>query len=56
MISRTTLDFRRDFAALPQRVKQGARDAYRMFAVNPAHLSLKVKKRLLHTRICGPFG
>jgi hypothetical protein len=42
--SRTTADFRRDFAALPDAVKQQARQAYRLFAANPNHPSLKFKK------------
>ena len=44
MISRTSSEFRRDFTQLPQRVKQQAREAYRLFEINPQHPSLKFKK------------
>ena len=40
--------FRRDFAALPDAVKQQAREAYGLFAANPSHPSLKFKKLPLH--------
>ena len=44
MTSHITADFRRDFAALPDAVKQQARQAYRLFAADPHHPSLKFKK------------
>jgi len=44
VISRTSSDFRDDFARLPDRVKRQARDAYRMFQADPRHPSLKFKK------------
>jgi hypothetical protein len=44
MISRTSADFRRDFALLPPAVQKQARFAYRMFRVNPQHPSLRFKK------------
>ena len=44
MISRTNEDFRRDFAALPAAVKKQAKVAYRQFANDPNHPSLRFKK------------
>jgi hypothetical protein len=37
MNSRTTRRFRELFAALPAKVQQQAREAYRLFQQNPAH-------------------
>ena len=44
MTSRVSSDFRRDLARSPERVRRQARDAYRLFASNPNHPSLKFKK------------
>lgn len=44
MTSRTSSDFRRDFARLPAAVRRQAREAYRVFRNNPNHPSLKFKK------------
>jgi plasmid maintenance system killer protein len=44
LISRTSPDFRRDFASLPKQVQRQAREAYRRFAADPSHPSLKFKK------------
>lgn len=43
MTSRTTARFRRAYAALPERVRQQAREAYRTFARDPQHPSLRLK-------------
>ncbi len=51
MISRTSESFRRDFALLPDRIKQLTRDAYGVFKVNPNHPSLKFKKLPPHEDI-----
>jgi hypothetical protein len=42
--SRTTRDFRQDFAQLPKRVQEQARRAYRLFVRDPNHPSLHFKK------------
>ncbi len=44
MNSRTTRQFRELLAALPARVRQQARDAYRLFQENPTHPGLRFKK------------
>ena len=44
MTSRTSADFRRDLARLPQQVRRQARGVYRLFKANPHHPSLKFKK------------
>lgn len=44
MKSRLTRRFRRAFAALPDDVKERARDAYRLFRDNPDHPSLRFKR------------
>jgi mRNA-degrading endonuclease RelE of RelBE toxin-antitoxin system len=44
MLSHTTPDFRRQFAALPQRVQEDAKKAFRLFLANPAHPGLEFKK------------
>jgi hypothetical protein len=44
MNSRTTGRFRELFAALPARVQQQARQAYRLFRQNPAHPGLRFKQ------------
>lgn len=43
MTSRTTTRFRRAYTALPERVRQQAREAYRTFARDPQHPSLRLK-------------
>jgi mRNA-degrading endonuclease RelE of RelBE toxin-antitoxin system len=47
MNSCTTERFRACLARLPQEVRRQARDAYKQFADNPSHPSLRFKK--LHT-------
>jgi len=42
--SRTSAEFRRDLARLPQRVKRQASEAYKLFKADPQHPSLKFKK------------
>jgi plasmid maintenance system killer protein len=42
--SRTDSGFRRDLARLPAQVKRQAAEAYRRFAADPNHPSLKFKK------------
>lgn len=44
MNSRTTERFRRAYAALPEQVRQQAREAYRLFAQNPRHPGLRFKR------------
>ena len=44
MTSRTSEAFRRDLDKLPTRIRRLARDAYRLFASDPQHPSLKFKK------------
>ena len=44
MISRTRPSFWRAYAALDPRVRHAAREAYRLFAQNPDHPSLRFKK------------
>ena len=44
MISHTTERFRRALNALPDRVQQQAREAYRLFRLNPYHPSLRFKQ------------
>lgn len=44
MISRTTREFRRHFAQLPEEIQQRARQAYRLFQENPRHPSLRFRK------------
>lgn len=44
MKSRTTERFRRAYAALPEQARQQAREAYRLFAQNPRHPSLRFKR------------
>ena len=44
MKSRTTAEFRRLFANLPQPVQQQARAAYRQFQSDPSYPSLRFKK------------
>jgi hypothetical protein len=44
MKSRTTRRFREMFALLPPRVQRQAREAYRLFARDPAHPSLRFKR------------
>ncbi|HEX6797421.1 MAG TPA: hypothetical protein VF116_06880 [Ktedonobacterales bacterium] len=43
MNSKTTEQFRRLLADLPQHVQKQARDAYRLFRANPSHPSLRFK-------------
>jgi hypothetical protein len=44
MNSRTTRQFHELLAAMPLRVRQQAREAYRLFQQNPAHPGLHFKK------------
>jgi hypothetical protein len=44
MNSRTTRRFRELFAALPEHVRQQAREAYRLFQQNPTHPGLRFKQ------------
>ncbi|GET42633.1 type II toxin-antitoxin system RelE family toxin [Microseira wollei] len=44
MKSRTTAQFRKAFANLPEKIQQQTREAYRQFKENPNHPSLKFKK------------
>jgi hypothetical protein len=44
MKSRTTPHFRKLFAALPSHVQAQARQAYRLFCLNPHHPGLHFKK------------
>lgn len=44
MKSRTTRQFRANFATLPQPVQEQARGAYKQFVQNPAHPGLQFKK------------
>jgi hypothetical protein len=44
MNSRTTRRFRELFAALPTRVQQQTRQAYRLFRQNPTHPGLRFKQ------------
>jgi len=44
MNSRTTRRFRELFAALPARIQQQAREAYRHFRENPAHPGSRFKQ------------
>jgi hypothetical protein len=44
MKSSATAEFWRHFAVLPTRVQQNARKAYRLWARNPHHNSLRFKK------------
>lgn len=44
MKSRTTLAFRKVFAALPKSVQEQTREAYRQFKREPGHPSLRFKK------------
>ncbi|KOP26088.1 hypothetical protein AMR41_12575 [Hapalosiphon sp. MRB220] len=44
MKSRTTVQFRKAFADLPEQVQEQTRQAYRQFKQDPAHPSLRFKK------------
>jgi len=44
MISRTSPEFRRDFALLPPAIQKQARAAFRLFSADPRHPSLRFKK------------
>ncbi|MDY7016296.1 MAG: hypothetical protein SVX43_22400 [Cyanobacteriota bacterium] len=44
MKSRTTAQFRKAFAELPERVQEQTREAYRQFKRDPNHPSLRFKK------------
>lgn len=44
MRSRTTESFRKLFRALPAEVREQGREAYRLFAQNPYHPSLRFKQ------------
>jgi hypothetical protein len=51
MNSRTTRKFRALLAALPAHIQRQAREAYRLFRLNPAHPGLHFKKVYLDPRI-----
>jgi hypothetical protein len=42
--SKTTARFRDGFASLPEQVKRQAREAYRLFQIDPHHPGLRFKK------------
>jgi len=42
--SRTTRGFRKAYAKLPEEIRRQAREAYRIFRMNPRHPSLRFKK------------
>ena len=44
MKSRTTAQFRKSFAELPEQVREQTREAYRQFREDPRHPSLRFKK------------
>ena len=44
MKSRTTSQFRKVFALLPEQIQEQAREAYRQFKRDPGHPSLRFKK------------
>ena len=44
MRSRTTERFRRAYASLPEQIRRQAREAYRLFAQNPRHPSLRFRR------------
>ena len=44
MRSKTTRQFRKQFDALPAIIQQQARSAYRQFASDPSHRSLRFKR------------
>ncbi|AFZ57971.1 hypothetical protein H6G54_24390 [Anabaena cylindrica FACHB-243] len=44
MNSRTTIQFRKLFADLPEQVQEQTRSAYRQFTKDPTHPSLRFKK------------
>ncbi len=44
MKSRTTKRFRQAYGALPEQVRRQAREAYRLFAQNPQHPSLRFRR------------
>ena len=53
MKSHTTKQFRILLAALSSSVQQRARDAYKLFKLNPSHPSLRFKP--VHTKAKGSF-
>lgn len=44
MKSQTTIQFRKQFAALPKQIQEQTRKAYRQFQNDPSHPSLRFKK------------
>ncbi|MFM7438213.1 MAG: hypothetical protein ACKO2V_06345 [Snowella sp.] len=44
MKSQTTIQFRKQFAALPKQTQEQTRKAYRQFKNDPSHPSLRFKK------------
>jgi mRNA-degrading endonuclease RelE of RelBE toxin-antitoxin system len=42
--SQTTIQFRKQFAALPKQIQEQTRKAYRQFQNDPSHPSLRFKK------------
>jgi hypothetical protein len=51
VISHVNARFRRDYARLPSRVQETARQMYRLFMSNPGHPSLEFKKLPPHDDI-----
>ena len=49
MKSQTTIQFRKQFAALPKQIQEQIRKAYRQFQNDPSHRSLRFKK--VHPRL-----
>lgn len=49
MKSRTTIQFRKAFADLPESVQEQTRNAYRQFKRDPSHPSLRFKK--VHSKL-----
>ncbi|PSB30763.1 hypothetical protein [Stenomitos frigidus] len=49
MKSRTTSQFRKAFAALPEQIQAQAREAHRQFRRDPKHPSLRFKK--IHSKL-----
>jgi hypothetical protein len=47
--SRTTAQFRKAFAALPEQIQEQAREAYRQFRRDPSHPSLRFKE--VHSKL-----
>ncbi|MBM3853838.1 MAG: hypothetical protein FJ399_11890 [Verrucomicrobia bacterium] len=50
MTSRGTAEFWQQYHALPAEVRAAAREAYRKFALNPAHPGLQLERLLCDSR------